>query len=147
MADDVLLKGVDEQCHSIIECMYDAHILIKHLQILVILLTGKSKDDVSVPSDQIKKAGISKVIVVGIGRVPAEDLKNTATNPQNALVCPSYPQLQDRIPDVIALINAGNYNAALQSFIQEICESSQSLKIFSAQVFDPHTESLKLHSI
>ena len=78
---------------------------------MVILLTGKSKDDISVPSEQIKKAGISKVIVVGIGRVPAEDLKNTATNAQNALVCPSYPQLPERVPDVIALINAGNYNA------------------------------------
>ena len=85
------------------------------LQILIILLTGKSTDDISVPSDQIKKSGISKVIVVGIGRVPSDDLKSTASNPQNALICPSYPQLPEKVPDVIALINAGSYNLLLEN--------------------------------
>lgn len=80
---------------------------------MVVLLTGKSTDDISVPADQIKKAGISKVIVVGISRVPSEDLKSTASNPENALTCPSYPQLPDKVPDVIALINAGSYHLVL----------------------------------
>ena len=79
------------------------------------MLTGKSTDDLSVPADQIKKAGISKVIVVGIGRVPSEDLRNTASNAQNALVSPSYPQLPDRVADVIALINAGNSSVFFMS--------------------------------
>lgn len=83
------------------------------------MLTGKSTDDLSVPADQIKKAGISKVIVVGIGRVPSEDLKNTASNPQNALVSPSYPQLPDRVADVIALINAGNSAISLEQSLKD----------------------------
>ena len=80
-----------------------------YLQILIILLSGESADDITVPAEQIKKSGINKIIVVGIGEVPSEDLKTTASSPQNALTSPDFTQLPQKVPDVIALINSGSY--------------------------------------
>lgn len=70
------------------------------------MLTGESTDDVTVPAEQIKKSGISKVIVIGIG-LQSEDFVATASSPQNVLTSPGFVQLPQKLPDTIALINAG----------------------------------------
>ena len=73
----------------------------------MVVLAGESTDDITVPADQLKKSGINKVIVVGIGPVPSEDLTATASNQQNAITSPDFSQLPQKVPDVIALINSG----------------------------------------
>jgi hypothetical protein len=73
-------------------------------------MAGESTDDVTVPAEQIKKSGINKVIVVGIGPALSEDLKTTASSPQNAITSPDYARLPQKVPDTIALINSGTYH-------------------------------------
>lgn len=73
------------------------------------MLAGKSTDDISVPSEEIRKSGVSKIIVIGIGpQVPPDDLKQSASSPDSALPVSDYTQLPNKVPDVVALINAGN---------------------------------------
>ena len=76
---------------------------------MIIILGGKSSDDITVPAEAIRKSGVSKIIVIGIGPlVSPDDLKTTASSPECALPIGDYGQLPNKIPDVIALINGGN---------------------------------------
>lgn len=86
---------------------------------MVIVLSGESTDDITVPAEQVKKAGVNKIIVVGIGHVLSEDLKATASTPQNVVMSPRFTQLPQKVPDVIALINAGNYNPDKKNMYSE----------------------------
>lgn len=70
-------------------------------------MSGESTDDITVPAEQIKKSGVSKIIVVSIGQVISEDLKTTPSSPENAIISPDFTQLPQKVPDVIALINSG----------------------------------------
>ncbi len=84
---------------------------------MVILLSGESADDITVPAEQIKNSGVNKVIVVGIGPLLSEDLKTTASSPQNALMSPDFTKLSHQVPDVIALINSGSHQSVNKTFI------------------------------
>ena len=94
---------------------------------MVIILGGESTDDITVPGEQIKNSGVSKIIVVGIGQVISEDLKTTASSPENALISSAFTQLSQRVPDVIALINSGiakiNNTSHLLYMIKHSCKT------------------------
>lgn len=64
-------------------------------RVLVVLLAGKSSDDVKAPANSLKTAGI-KIITVGMGAsVDQSQLSSMKTPPSNVLKVPSFDRLAD----------------------------------------------------
>ena len=80
------------------------------IKILVVILGGKSSDDVTIPSQDLKAAGINRVIVVAI----TSDTDKTvyvppATVPNDVIISVTYIAIKTTAQVLVDRINTGEY--------------------------------------
>ena len=78
------------------------------IKILVVILGGKSTDDVTVPSEDMKSAGINRVIVVAISSETDKTLFSPpASVPSDVVISVTYMTIKTTAQTVVDKINGG----------------------------------------
>ena len=80
------------------------------IKVLIVILGGKSSDDVTIPSQDLKTAGINRVIVVAV----TSDTDKTvytppATVPNDVIISATYVTIKSTAQILVERVNTGEY--------------------------------------
>ena len=91
------------------------------IKILVVILGGKSSDDVTIPSQDLKTAGVNRVIVVAITSNTDKTVYTPpATVPNDVILSVTYITIKTTAQILVTRINSGKY---LSKWTCEICKN------------------------